>query len=204
MESGSSCWNQGLCSFKTKGATRWPMIGDRWVSSKDTLGVTEKNKSTRIAVPGAFRGSGLVWRFFDYLFGFQKHPFLTPSTWAGSHFLWQKPSPVGAIPIFFLDQWANRSEWAAADFAEEYSTTLLVLKGEVVDYVNTLYEYDGEEYVWPFVEELRHESGISCCRRWQAVYFDHLGWRFLSVVVVFSVDFSSFGHLEGQFLWLIK
>ncbi|CAK9109757.1 Hypothetical protein SCF082_LOCUS50994 [Durusdinium trenchii] len=39
----------------------------------------------------------------------------------------------------------------------EYSITLLVLKGVVVDYVNTLYEYDGEEYVWPFVKEVRHE-----------------------------------------------
>ncbi|CAJ1393224.1 unnamed protein product [Effrenium voratum] len=39
----------------------------------------------------------------------------------------------------------------------EYSTTLLVLNGEVVDYVNTMYEYDGEEYVWPFVQEVRHE-----------------------------------------------
>ena len=51
----------------------------------------------------------------------------------------------------------------------EYSTTLLVRNGEVVDYVNTLYEYDGEEYVWPgpwstwingcrpYVEEVRHE-----------------------------------------------
>lgn len=27
----------------------------------------------------------------------------------------------------------------------------------MVDYVNTLYEYDGEEYVWPFVKEVRHE-----------------------------------------------
>eukprot|EP00931_Biecheleriopsis_adriatica_P050474 TRINITY_DN29228_c0_g1_i1.p1 TRINITY_DN29228_c0_g1~~TRINITY_DN29228_c0_g1_i1.p1 ORF type:complete len:460 (-),score=89.40 TRINITY_DN29228_c0_g1_i1:2-1354(-) len=39
----------------------------------------------------------------------------------------------------------------------EHSTTLLVLQGEVVDYVDTLYEYDGEEYVWPHVEEVRHE-----------------------------------------------
>eukprot|EP00929_Paragymnodinium_shiwhaense_P101902 TRINITY_DN65095_c0_g1_i3.p1 TRINITY_DN65095_c0_g1~~TRINITY_DN65095_c0_g1_i3.p1 ORF type:complete len:546 (-),score=106.52 TRINITY_DN65095_c0_g1_i3:17-1654(-) len=39
----------------------------------------------------------------------------------------------------------------------EHSTTLLVFQGEVYDYVNTLYEYDGEEFVWPRVEEVRHE-----------------------------------------------
>eukprot|EP00435_Cladocopium_sp_Y103_P018225 s845_g4.t1 len=52
------------------------------------------------------------------------------------------------------------SKWVLQELVPgrlEYSTTLLVLEGEVVDYVNTLYEYDGEEYVWPFVDEVRHE-----------------------------------------------
>lgn len=39
----------------------------------------------------------------------------------------------------------------------EYSTTMLVIKGEVVDVIGTRYEYDGEEYVWPNVEEVGHE-----------------------------------------------
>lgn len=39
----------------------------------------------------------------------------------------------------------------------EYSTTMLVVEGEVLDVIGTKYEYDGEEYVWPNVEEVKHE-----------------------------------------------
>ncbi|CAE8720166.1 unnamed protein product, partial [Polarella glacialis] len=39
----------------------------------------------------------------------------------------------------------------------EHSTTLLMKNGEVLDYADTLYEYDGEEYVWPHIREIRNE-----------------------------------------------
>lgn len=39
----------------------------------------------------------------------------------------------------------------------EYSTTLLLNQGELLDYVAIRYEYDAEEYVWPNVREVRNE-----------------------------------------------
>eukprot|EP00448_Togula_jolla_P042456 CAMPEP_0170569692 /NCGR_PEP_ID=MMETSP0224-20130122/698_1 /TAXON_ID=285029 /ORGANISM="Togula jolla, Strain CCCM 725" /LENGTH=433 /DNA_ID=CAMNT_0010891891 /DNA_START=176 /DNA_END=1474 /DNA_ORIENTATION=+ len=39
----------------------------------------------------------------------------------------------------------------------EFSTTMLVIRGEVFDIIGIRYEYDGEEYVWPNVREVSHE-----------------------------------------------
>jgi len=49
------------------------------------------------------------------------------------------------------------SKWVLQEFMPgrfEYSTSVLVLKGEILEAVCTKYEYDAEEYVWPRVTEI--------------------------------------------------
>lgn len=55
---------------------------------------------------------------------------------------------------------ALEPEWLLQELVPgrlEYSTSMLVVEGEVVDVVCMRYEYDSEEYVWPQVREVnRH------------------------------------------------
>jgi carbamoylphosphate synthase large subunit len=49
------------------------------------------------------------------------------------------------------------SEWLLQELipgCEEYACSVLVDNGEVLDAICTRYEYDREEYVWPFAEEV--------------------------------------------------
>ena len=47
--------------------------------------------------------------------------------------------------------------WVLQEFMpgrHEYSTSLLVHSGKIIEAVRTKYEYDAEEYVWPRVNEI--------------------------------------------------
>ena len=57
------------------------------------------------------------------------------------------------------------SKWVLQEFQRgcyEYSTSMLVNHGAIIDLVCTRYKYDSDEYVWPFVNELWKER---CARR---------------------------------------
>ena len=62
----------------------------------------------------------------------------------------QSTRPHAPVPGF-------GSRWVLQELmrgVHEYSTSLLVVKGEIIDSCCTRYEYDEEEYVWPRVNEI--------------------------------------------------
>ena len=78
--------------------------------------------------------------------------------------VWMVNSREEAIDVMGVDDVVDDGDWLLQEIVPgkcEYAVSLLVRDGEILDAVETRYEYDRDVYVWPHVEELgRNSEGV--------------------------------------------